>query len=66
MIVMDQIAATSPAMEGIYQFYIPKINVIDALYFERGKWKYYGDIDARNKGDSPQRKDNIDYDLIEE
>ena len=66
MIVMDQIAATSPAMEGIYQFYIPKINVIDALYFERGKWKYYGDIDARNEGDSPTRKDNIDYDLIEE
>jgi len=66
MIVMDQIAPTSPSMEGIYQFYIPKINVIDALYFEKGKWRYYSDIDARNKGVSPQKKDNIDYELIEE
>lgn len=66
MIVMDQIAPTNPSMEGIYQFYIPKINVIDALYFERGKWKYYSDIDARNEGNSPDRKDNINYELIEE
>ena len=66
MIVMDELAPLSQSMEGIYQFYLPKINVIDALYFEKGKWKYYEDIDARNQGTSPERKENIDYDLIEE
>jgi len=66
MIVMDEIAPINPSMEGIYQFYIPKVNVIDALNFEKGKWKFYADIDARNKDGSPKRKENIDYDLIED
>jgi hypothetical protein len=66
MIVMDQLMPLNKSMTGFYQFYIPKVNVVDALVFEKGKWKYYKDIDARNEGKSPERKDVIDYELFEE
>ncbi len=66
MIVMDRLMPLNKSMTGIYQFYIPKINVLDALHFEKGKWRYYSDIDARNHGLTPEKKENIDYDLFEE
>lgn len=66
MIVMDQLGPLNQEMEGMYAFYIPKINVLDALYFESGKWVYYSDIDARNDGPEKPKKEVIDYDLIEE
>lgn len=66
MIVFDQLAPLNQSMEGMYAFYIPKINVVDALLFENGKWVYYSDIDARNDNPGPERKKVIEYDLIEE
>ncbi len=65
MIVFDQMAPENPNLEGIFSYYIPKINVLDALYFDRGKWVYYPDIDARNPTPGNERKPVINYDLIE-
>jgi hypothetical protein len=48
MIVFDRLSPSHPSMEGQYQFYLPETNVFDAFVFERGKWKYVKDIDARN------------------
>lgn len=66
MIVFDELAPLNPEMTGMYAFYIPKINVLDAFYFESGKWVYYPDIDARNPTNGATRKEVIDYELIEE
>ncbi|OIP00417.1 MAG: hypothetical protein AUJ98_07680 [Bacteroidetes bacterium CG2_30_33_31] len=63
MIVVDRLLPLNENIKGMYQFYIPALNIIDALYFEKGKWKYYADIDARNKVISPERKSKIDYNL---
>jgi hypothetical protein len=63
-IIFDQLMPLNKNMEGMYAFYIPKINVLDALHFEKGKWTYYADIDARNKTDENPKKDNVDYDLF--
>lgn len=65
MIVVDQLAPLNPEMEGMYAFYVPKVNVLDALYFEKGKWVYYVDIDARNDNPGAKRKQVIDYNLDE-
>lgn len=66
MIVMDRLVVLNPSMEDFPQFYIPAINVVDALLYEKGKWRYYGDIDARNKVDIQPKKSNIEYDLVPE
>ncbi|MBN2746434.1 MAG: hypothetical protein JXR34_06885, partial [Bacteroidales bacterium] len=65
MIVFDQMAPENPNLEGVFSYYIPKINVLDALYFDKGKWVYYADIDARNPTMGNERKPVINYDLIE-
>jgi len=66
MIVMDRLEPINTAMEGIYEFYYPETNVIDALLFENNKWNYYPDVDARNKPNDEQNtkaKKKLNYDL---
>ncbi len=65
MIVLDRLVPTSPQMLEFYDFYYPESNIFDALRWENNVWKYYPDIDARNK--EPEEKKNnrkIQYDLI--
>lgn len=48
MIVFDRLVPQDPQLEGIYQFYVPETNVYDGFIFEKGKWQFIKDIDARN------------------
>ena len=66
MIVMDRLEPINTAMEGIYEFYYPETNVIDALLFENNRWTYYPDVDARNKPTeeiNAKPKKKLNYDL---
>ncbi len=66
MIVMDRLEPTNQDLEGIYEFYYPETNVVDALLFENNKWNYYPDVDARNKAEdeiNAKPKKPINYDL---
>jgi len=64
LIVMDRLEPTSPEVSEFYDFYFPESNIIDALRFERNAWKYYPDIDARNKPNpNDKKKPNVEYNL---
>ena len=67
MIIMDRLEPINPEMEGVFEFYLPETNLVDALIFEGNKWKYYPDVDARNKPeeDKPgQPKRPLNYELF--
>ena len=65
MIVMDRLVPTSPQMKGFYDFYYPESNIIDALLWQKSKWKYFSDIDARNKSNTNDNtKKQIEYNLV--
>ena len=65
MIVLDRLVPTSPQMKDFYEFYYPESNIIDALLWQKSKWKYYPDIDARNKTNSNDNaKKPIEYNLV--
>lgn len=55
MIIFDRLVPMDTILEGQYQFYVPEGNIVDALRFSGGKWRYTDDIDARNR---PQPFDN--------
>ncbi len=66
MIVMDRLEPTNKQMAEFYEFYFPETNVVDALLFEKGKWNYFPDVDARNTLESEKNakpKKPINYDL---
>ena len=48
MLVCDRLSSIYPEMEGMYQYYVPEANVVDAFIFENGDWNFTKDIDARN------------------
>jgi len=55
MIVFDRLAPMDPrtgiempSLEGKYQFYVPETNIFDAFLFQKGKWVFLKDVDARN------------------
>jgi hypothetical protein len=65
MITFDRLIPLNKETEGIPEFQIPEINIIDAFVFENGKWVYYPDVDARNKEvikTKPQKK--VEYELF--
>ena len=65
MIVMDRLVPTSPQMKEFYEFYYPESNIIDALLWQKSKWKYFSDIDARNKTDVKENSEKkIEYNLV--
>ena len=49
MILFDRLVPLNTSLEGQKQFYVPETNVFDAFIFEKGKWLFIEDIDARNK-----------------
>ncbi len=64
LIVMDRLVPSSPEVVDFHSFYFPESNIIDALRFEKNMWKYYPDIDARNKANPNNgKKRKIEYDL---
>ena len=66
MIIFDRLEPTNKEMEGVYEFYFPETNVVDALLFENNKWNYYPDIDARNNSSdelNAKPKKKLNYDL---
>jgi hypothetical protein len=49
MILFDRLVPLNTSLKGQKQFYVPETNVFDAFIFEKGKWLFIEDIDARNK-----------------
>jgi hypothetical protein len=45
-IIFDHLSPTSPELEGIKDWYVTDLS-FDALIWEKGKWNYIKDIDAR-------------------
>ena len=65
LIVFDHLAPKDPFMEGQYQFYGPDFSY-DAFKFNKGKWVYEIDFDAKNlknKNDLIKHKEYKDKDL---
>lgn len=58
MIIFDRLQPTQPHFKGRYQFYVPETNIFDAFVFERGKWVFTPDIDARNPERPPPQRRN--------
>jgi hypothetical protein len=48
MIVCDRLLPMDPALEHIYQYYVPQTDVCDGFLFQNGAWMFIRDIDARN------------------
>ena len=49
MIVFDRLIPLSQNLEGVYCYYVPATNIFDAFIFDKGKWNFVKDIDARNQ-----------------
>jgi hypothetical protein len=48
LIVFDHLSPVSPEFEGNHQFYGPDFS-FDSYKFEKGLWRFNGDIDIKNK-----------------
>ncbi len=46
VIIWDHLSPSSPELKGHYEYYGPDLT-FDALYFEKGIWKYIADYDIR-------------------
>jgi len=67
MITFERLISLNKETEGIPEFQVPEINIIDAFVFKKGKWVFYADVDARNKEvikKKPEKK--VEYNLFEE
>ena len=49
------ISPTSPSMQGQYEFYSPDFTY-DAFRFEKGKWQFVSDYEAKNEGEEKGNK----------
>ncbi|MCX6273442.1 MAG: hypothetical protein NTU44_19915 [Bacteroidetes bacterium] len=56
LIVFDRLVPTDPALEGQYAFYIPETNIQDGFIFEKGKWNFVKEVDARNPEKTGKKK----------
>jgi hypothetical protein len=48
-IVFDHLAPSQPSLTGQYEFYGPDFT-FDAFKWEKGRFKFYSDVDVRNEG----------------
>jgi len=48
LIIFDHLAPSQPSLEGQYEFYAPDFTT-DAFKFEKGKWVYIKNYEARNE-----------------
>ncbi len=49
VIICDRLIPLDPQLEGLYQHYIPASDVYDCFLFNKGKWLFIKEVDARNK-----------------
>lgn len=56
MIVFDRLIPINPSLTGVYEYYVPELNIVDGFLYFDGKWNYVPDIDARN---APSPKDEM-------
>ncbi len=47
LIIFDRLVPMNEYLEGHYQFYAPEGNVFDGFVFEKGRWVFIPDVDAR-------------------
>lgn len=47
LIIFDHLVPNKPSLEGMYEFYGPDFSY-DAFLWEKGKWIFQKDVDARN------------------
>ncbi len=48
MIIFDHLSPIETGLEGVYKFYGPDFSY-DGYKFKAGRWKYYPDLDVRNR-----------------
>lgn len=46
-IVFDRLVPASSNLKGIYEYYGPELNIVDALIIDKGKWVFEGDTDIK-------------------
>lgn len=51
LIIFDHLAPSQPSLEGQYEFYAPDFTT-DAFKFEKGKWVYIKNYEARNEDEA--------------
>lgn len=51
MIIFNQLVPMQPDLEGLREFYIPMLE-FDALVWQKRKWRYVHNVDARQSDDS--------------
>jgi hypothetical protein len=49
MIVYDHLVPLDPALEGMYEYYIPASDLHNGFLFSKDHWNFIEDIEARNK-----------------
>jgi hypothetical protein len=55
LIVFDHLSPTTPSMQGQFEFYSPDFTY-DAFRFEKGKWQFISNYEARNEGEDAGKK----------
>jgi hypothetical protein len=46
-IVFDHLVPASSKLKGIYEYYGPELNIVDAFIIDKGKWIFEGDTDIK-------------------
>ncbi len=49
MISFNRLEPMHPELEGDFRYYIARSELVDGLVFENGYWRYYPEVDARNR-----------------
>lgn len=65
LIVFDQLISMYPEMYDRAEFLVPVGNAVNAFIFEKGKWIYISDIDARNLKQKVRKTNSPDLDLFD-
>ncbi len=56
IIVFDRLTPMNEALTGQYQYYLPESNLQDGFYFDKGKWNFIKEVDARNLPEEKNEK----------
>lgn len=62
LIIFDHLAPSQPSLEGQYEFYSPDFTT-DAFRFEKGKWIFIANHEARNEQDGNVKPGKIERGL---
>lgn len=62
LIILDHLAPSQPSLEGQYEFYSPDFTT-DAFRFEKGKWIFISNHEARNEDEGGGRPVKIERGL---